>query len=51
MLSLGRNSRHHLPGVVDTCRSHEGMARLGPGSDLSWGAVAAKLGPLGDEER
>lgn len=46
MLGLGQSSRRHLPGVVDMCRSHEGMGRLGPGSDLSWGAVAAKLGHL-----
>lgn len=44
MLGLGHNSRRHLPR--DMCKSHEGMGRLGPGSDLSWGTVAAKLGHL-----
>lgn len=28
----------------ETCRSREGAARLGPASDLSWGAVAAQPG-------
>lgn len=46
MLSLGQNRRRHLPGVVDMCRSRQGMARLRPGSDLPWGAVAAELGHL-----
>lgn len=44
MLGLGRGSRRHLPGAGDMCRSREGAARLGPASNLSWGAVAAQLG-------